>query len=168
MSKAGKVFISYAWEDENFIRDVRKLADDLRTWGVDAWIDQYEGENGPADGWPSWMEKIIREASVVLMVCSPKYLRRVKKEEQHGVGLGATWEAHIIYQHLYSAGAKSEKFRAVIFDEAHKQCIPKPVESFTHFRMFEEDGFEKLYRALTGQQRVVAHPLGTPRRMPTM
>ena len=162
----GKVFISYAWEDAGFAASVRKLADDLRTWGVDAWIDQYEGENGPAVGWPIWMDNMIREAAVVLMACSPKYLRRVKKEEQPGTGLGATWEGNLIYQHLYQAQTVSHKFRAVLFDEDHLGCIPTPVEAFTHFKMYQANGFELLYRALTGQQRVVAPPLGPPRRLP--
>ena len=163
----GKVFISYAWEDKGFAAKVRQLADDLRTWGVDAWIDQYMGEMGPAEGWPAWMDKIIREASTVLMVCSPKYLCRVKKEEKPGTGLGATWEGHLIYQHLYDAQTVSDKFRAVLFEEDHSACIPTPVKTFTHFKMYQAEGFEELYRALTGQHRVVAPPLGTPRVMPT-
>lgn len=166
LAPKGKVFISYAWEDKDFVARVRKLADDLRQWGADAWIDQYEGENGPAEGWPAWMDKTIREASAVLMVCSPKYLRRVRREERPGVGLGATWEAHLIHQHLYEAGATGQKFRAVLLDPAHSDSIPTPVAAFTHFKLYEPKGFESLYRALTGQHRVVAPPLGTPRKMP--
>ncbi len=90
----------------------------------------------------------------------------VKKEEPVGVGLGATWEAHIINQELYAAGAKGDKFRAVLFDAAHCDCTPTPLAAFTHFKLYEPNGFELLYRALTGQHRVVAPPLGPARRMP--
>ena len=166
MGSSGMVFISYAWESKSHAQQVRKLADDLRSWGVDARIDQYEGENGPSVGWPSWMEKIIADASVVLMVCAPKYLRRVKKEEAPGKGLGATWEGHLIYHHLYESGAVTDKFRAVLFDKTHAACIPSPISSYTHLKLYESGGFETMYRALTGQPRIVAPPLGPPRSMP--
>ncbi len=62
--------------------------------------------------------------------------------------------------------AVTDKFRAVLFDEAHADCISKPISSFTHFKLDKTDGFEILYRALTGQPQIVVPPLGPPRKMP--
>jgi hypothetical protein len=162
----GKVFISYAWESEARVKIIRKLADDLRASGVDAWIDQYEGEMGPPEGWLSWMAKMIEQASAVLIVCSPKYLRRIRKEEAPGVGLGATWEAHLIHQHLYDSGLVTDKFRAILIDRSDVASIPTTMRAHTHFTLSDTDGFERLFCALTGQPKVIAPPLGVPRKMP--
>jgi hypothetical protein len=78
---------------------VSRLAGRLREDGIDAEIDQYE--SAPAEGWPSWMERQIREADFVLLVCTETYLRRVEHREEPNKGLGVLWEANIIYNHLY-------------------------------------------------------------------
>ena len=162
----GEVFISYAHEDAVYLQEVRKLADNLRAWGVDAWIDQYIELPGPAKGWPHWMQELIEKAAAVLVVCGPKYLRRVKKEEALGVGHGATWEGHLIWQQLYNAGAVNRKFVPVLLRAEFAPCIPLPLQAFNHYKLYEPDGFERLYRDLTGQPRVIAPPLGRPRTLP--
>lgn len=53
ITQRGEVFISYAHEDAIYLQEVRKLANDLRAWGVDAWIDQYVDLPGPPKRWPT-------------------------------------------------------------------------------------------------------------------
>ena len=40
----------------------------LRNEGIDCMLDQYE--TSPPEGWPRWMDKQIRDANFVLMVCA--------------------------------------------------------------------------------------------------
>ena len=163
VTRGGELFISYAYEDNVYRDEVRKLAGDLRAWGIDAWIDQYIELPGPEEGWPLWMERRIEKAEAVLVVCGPTYLRRIRKEEQPGVGHGATWEGHLVNQHLYNSQTINRKFVPVLLRKDFATCIPTPLQAFNHYKLYEPDGFERLYRALTGQPRVLAPPLGKPR-----
>lgn len=163
----GSVFISYANEpDASHASRVRELADRLREQGVDASIDQYLGESGPGVGWPLWMKRMIQDAKAVLVVCSPTYLRRIEGKEEQGRGLGATYEGRLIQQAMYNNGVLNPKFRAVLLDRSHEGSIPLELQPTTHFKLFEPDGYEKLYRALTGQNRSIAPPLGKRVVMP--
>ncbi len=67
---------------------------------------------------------------------------------------------------LYDAGVTNTKFRGVTLTAEHENCRFDDVGGYTRFRLYREDGFESLYRALTGQPRIVAPPLGPPRRLP--
>jgi hypothetical protein len=70
-----KVFISYSHDSLAHADRVRELSDRLRADGIDCTIDQYEVL--PPGGWPRWMDKQIRDADFVLMVCTETYYRRV-------------------------------------------------------------------------------------------
>jgi hypothetical protein len=89
------------------------------------------------------------------MICTETYLRRVTKKEEAGTGLGVCWEAHIIYQLLYEDATRSEKFLPVLLRGGKAAHIPTPLRSFTHYLVDSKDGYQKLYRTLTNQPRVV-------------
>jgi hypothetical protein len=50
------------------------LANQLRSDGVEAWIDQYTPD--PDEGWPHWMRAQVKEADKVLLVFTETYQRR--------------------------------------------------------------------------------------------
>ena len=160
-----KVFISYSHDSPDHAARVLKLTNRLYEEGIDATIDQYEEE--PKEGWPLWTETLILEADFVLLVCTETYLRRLQKKEEVGKGLGATWEAHIIYQLIYEKGMLNEKFLPVLLSGGKAEHIPTPLRSFTHYLVEEEAGYLKLYRKLTGQRRVLRPRLGPLRKLPT-
>ena len=108
------VFISYSHDSPEHADRVLKLADRLVGDGIDVILDQYEPT--PSEGWPRWMDKKIRDASFVLMVCTETYYSRVMGEEKLGVGLGVKWEGNLIYQHIYNADTTNSRFIPVLFD----------------------------------------------------
>ena len=156
-----KVFISYSHDTVEHQERVLGLADRLRADGIDAEIDQYNA--APPEGWPLWCERQIAAADVVLMVCTETYHRRVSGDEERGKGLGVVWEARIIRQLLYDAGAVSDKFVPVLFSDASPEQIPTPIKGGTRYVVDTEDGYEDLYRRLTGQPRLLRPALGTIR-----
>ena len=160
-----KVFISYSHDTVEHQERVLGLADRLRADGIDAEIDQYNA--APPEGWPLWCERQIEAADVVLMVCTETYHRRVRGDEEPGKGLGVVWEARIIRQLLYDAGAVSDKFVPVLFSDASPEQIPTPIKGWTRYVVDTEDGYEDLYRRLTGQPRLLRPALGTIRPLPT-
>ena len=159
-----KVFISYSHDTVAHQARVLDLADRLRADGIDAEIDQYN--DSPSEGWPRWCERQIEAADFVLMVCTETYHRRVRGEEKPGTGRGLVWEARIIRQLLYDAGAISDKFVPVLFSDASPEQIPTPIKGWTRYVVDTEDGYEELYRRLTGQPRLLRPALGTIRALP--
>ena len=161
---APKVFISYSHDTVAHQERVLDLADRLRADGIDAEIDQYN--DAPPEGWPRWCERQIEAADVVLMVCTETYHRRVRGEEAPGKGLGVVWEAAIIRQLLYDAGAVSSKFVPVLFSDGSPEHIPTPIKGWSRYVVDSEEGYERLYRRLTGQPRLPRPELGAIRILP--
>jgi hypothetical protein len=95
----GTVFISYSHDSPDHARAVLLLSNKLRSEGIDCILDQYE--SSPPEGWPRWMDREVKKAQFVLMVCTERYYRRVMGEEAPGVGLGVAWESTIIYSHIF-------------------------------------------------------------------
>ncbi|HEX7999413.1 MAG TPA: SEFIR domain-containing protein [Pyrinomonadaceae bacterium] len=160
-----KVFISYSHDSPQHEARVLALADRLRTDGINAMIDQYQLV--PPDGWQLWMEKQIRDAQFVLLVCTETYYRRVMKEDA-GKGLGVMWESSIIYSHLYNAGGVNEKFIPIIFERANLHHIPSTLQATNYYEVSTDEGYEKLYRRLTNQPETTAPPVGTRRVLPPL
>ena len=162
MPVAPKVFISYTHDSVEHMDRVLALSNRLRSEGIDCCIDQYE--QSPAEGWPLWCERQVEKSDFVLVACTETYLRRFKREEAPGVGLGATWEGHFITQELYNAQGNNSKFIPIIFlreDAAHTPVILQGVTRYT-----VPDAYEPLYRRLTHQPLVTMPPLGSVKAMP--
>ena len=159
-----KVFISYSHDIARHQERVLDLADRLRADGIDAEIDQYN--DAPPEGWPLWCERQIKVADFVLMVCTETYRRRVMGEEEPGKGLGVVWEAATIRQLLYDAGAVSDKIVPVLFSDASLEHIPTPIKCWGRYVVDSDDGYEALYRRLTGQPLTPRPELGEIRALP--
>jgi tetratricopeptide (TPR) repeat protein len=160
------VFISYSHDSPEHEARVLALAERLRADGIDAKIDQYQ--TVAPDGWQLWMEKQIRDAKFVLLVCTETYLLRVMKEEMPGKGLGVMWEASIIYSYLYDAGLMNTRFMPVVFEDGDRQYIPVPLKPTTFYNLSTDNGYDLLYLRLRDQPATVAGPLGKLRDLPPL
>lgn len=160
--KSGKehprVFISYSHDSAEHAEKVLAFADKLRAEGIDAVLDQYEVS--PPEGWPMWMDREIRGADFVLMICTETYYKRVMGEEEPGKGLGVKWEGKLIYQHIYQAGAENLRFLPVLFEGGEVANIPRPLQDATRYYVDTKRGYEDLYRRLTNQPKTKKGPLG--------
>jgi DNA polymerase III delta prime subunit len=163
---APRLFISYSHDSREHEDRVLALADRLRQDGVDAVVDQFD--KAPSDGWPMWMDREIRRADFVAMVCTETYLRRVEGRESSGKGRGVLWEAMLIYNSLYLEDFKVQRFIPILFEDGVPSCIPLPVRGLTHYRVDSQQGYEDFYRHLTNQPRNERHALGMLRALSTM
>lgn len=111
-----KVFISYAWENEQHRAWVRTLADRLLADGIEAIVDQYD--LGLGDRLPQFMEESVTSADYVLIVCTRAY--KAKADARAG---GVGYEGHIISNELYSK-RNDRKFIPVLKGGAPDECIP--------------------------------------------
>jgi hypothetical protein len=160
----GTVFISYTQDTPQHSQEVLHLSNRLRSDGIDCVLDQYEAS--PPEGWPQWMDREIRKAQFVLMVCTEAYYRRVMGEEQPGIGHGIAWESSLIYHHIYSARSQNSKFIPLIFDPAHTRYIPTPIQGATRYCLSSPEGYQQLYTRLIGQAPAMKPPLGNRRALP--
>jgi hypothetical protein len=70
------------------------------------------------------------------------------------------WEAHLIRQHLYDAGAVNSRFVPVLFCRRfHTRMFPLG-QKRDDLRVETEEGYEQLYRLLTGQHDTPMPPRG--------
>jgi len=149
------VFISYSHDSVNHCENVLKFSNRLREEGIETILDQYI--MSPPEGWPRWIDKMIRDANFVLMICTSKYYSRVMGEEQ---SLGVPWEGALIYQYIYDAGTINTKFIPVLFENQKPEFIPTPLRSFTYYYSKPDTEYEKLYRRLTNQPLIEKPILG--------
>lgn len=154
----GEVFISYSHDSADHIHRVLELSNRLRNDGVDSVIDQYE--DSPAEGWPQWMDRKLRDAEYVLLVCTERYYKRVIGDDVPGTGLGVRWEGHLVYQYFYDDGTLNTRFIPVLFDELDAPYIPKPFAGSTRYVLDVEAGYESLLSRLMGVPKVEKPPLG--------
>lgn len=78
-----RAFISYSWDSEEHKAWVRRLAERLRSDGIEATLDQWS--TVPGDSLPLFMEEAIRDNPYVIIVCTPRYKR---KSDQRDGGTG--------------------------------------------------------------------------------
>jgi hypothetical protein len=162
-SEPPKVLISYSHDSPEHAQHVLELANRLRADGIDCTIDQYVV--APAEGWPRWMDKQIRDSDFVVMVCTETYYQRVMGEEQPGKGLGVRWEGHLIYGEIYRVGTMNTKFIPVLFEGGDPSHIPAPARDTNHYFARTARGYEDLYRRLTNQPRAIKQELGKLRSL---
>jgi predicted RNA-binding protein with RPS1 domain len=155
-TQAVRVFVSYSHDSDEHRQRVLEFSQLLRDQGIDAVIDQYE--QSPPEGWPKWTDRMIREATFVLVVCTANYHDRFAGLEIEGVGRGVRWESLLTSQHIYRADSRNTKFIPIVFDGSDCQYVPTPLQGATLYQFPAE--FEKLFRHLTSQPRVVKRPLG--------
>ena len=112
------------------------------------------------------MDREIKKAQFVLMICTEAYYNRVMGKEKPEIGLGIAWEGHLIYNHIYRSASRNTKFLPVIFDEAHEQYIPAPTQSATRYCLSRPAGYEQLYKRLIGKAPTEKPPLGKLKALP--
>ena len=141
-----RVFLSYSHDSEAHRVWVRQLAERLLQGGVEVTLDQWELR--PGGDVVFFMEKGIRDADRVLMVCTANYV--AKAEERKG---GAGYEGMIVTGHVARA-TDTIKFVPIVRGNSGEPLVP----GFLGQRLwldFRDDGafeaqLEELLRELHG------------------
>jgi tetratricopeptide (TPR) repeat protein len=151
-SEAGmsKIFISYSHDSQEHCDLVLVLSNRLIEDGLECILDQYM-DPPPPEGWPKWMDKQLRDADLVIIICTETYYSRVMDEEKTGKGKGVKWESTLTYQYIYDDDSKNTRFIPVIFNHTNSRYIPTPLKGVSYYCVDTEEGYEELYRRLTNQ-----------------
>jgi formylglycine-generating enzyme required for sulfatase activity len=114
------------------------------------------------------MERQLREADYVLVVCTETYLRRADGRETPGRRRGVRWESTLFYQHFYDADAYNTRFIPIFWDWKDERHIPVPLRGATYYCVAGDEGYWNLYRHLTGQPKVNQPKLGSVRQLESL
>ena len=139
-----KVFISYAWGDDEFQGKVLTFVTDLIKDGVDVIFDRWSLKEGH-DTY-AFMEQSVTGSDVtnVLILLSPQY---EKKANERSGGVGT--ETQIISPEIYDK-VNQEKFLPIVFERGVDGEVHKPtfLKGRFHFDLSIDDRYDEEYQRL--------------------
>ena len=116
------------------------------------------------------MDRNIRDADFVLMVCTKTYRRRVMGLEEPSLGVGVPWGGQLIYNRIYHDTPSDSRFIPILLPGFKPDHIPIPVQGHAYYQIaafdFTDPGFEALYRHLTDQPATLRPGLGPIQILP--
>lgn len=136
---APRVFISYS---QDATEPVRTLVERLEQRDVSVIWDR--GISVPERGWPIWCKQQIRDADLVLCICTATYYAVAEGLESPGSGRGAGYEARRICQVIYDADGRNTKFAPVLVDGSSYEDVPDDLRPTTRYDVREESGVTAL------------------------
>lgn len=140
MVKNPRVFISYAGDDPENQKWVKKFACRLRENGVDARLDVFHLK--PGQDLPQWMTNELLMADKVLLICD-KYYAEKADLKRGGVG----WETMIIHGDMMSH-LQSDKYICIVREENIDTGLPIYVKSRYSLHWTEPEIKEEAFRQL--------------------
>jgi hypothetical protein len=156
-----RVFISYAWESDDYRQWVERLATRLRENGIDARLDKWHLQEGSI---PDFMNREVRQADKVLVLCSPAYRTKVHQTEDGERVTGSGWEAGLLSSRLFAnlEGSRG-KGVPILARGSWQEAAPDFLLGEIYIDLSQPEHFEEHYtqllRRLTGQTSQ-APPLG--------
>ena len=146
-----KVFVTYAWENEEHNDTVISFVNFLREKGYDATMDRKKTQEETAINFNQMMVDGIRTVDKVIVILSPKYKERAD-ETKGGVG----FEFSIILEQLKST---NNKFIFVSFGKSdYKDITPIAIggrEILDLKKEQDEHGFNNLFAKLESKNTIV-------------
>lgn len=162
--KNPKALISYSHDSTDHKERVLAFCDRLRADGIDCVIDQFI--SSPEEGWPRWMINQISAADFVLIVATNEYNRRFVNGVD-GSGAGVRWEGLVITQEVYNAKSRNTKFIPIVLRASDIKFIPIILQGVTSYDVSSRQGYEDLYRHITGQPRACLRTPGPIHVLPS-
>jgi hypothetical protein len=155
-----RVFISYAWEDNEYRDLVKRLAARLRADGINARLDAWHLERLTI---PEFMSREVRHADKIPVLCSPDYRRKVHAMEDGERTTGSGWEAMLVTSSIWAGIDQRSKVSLAPLRGAWKEAATYFLIGLPYFDLSNSARFEanyrELLRSLSGQ-REQAPPLG--------
>lgn len=146
-----KVFISYSWDSPEHRQWVASLAGTLRSNGIDATLDQWHVRGG--EDLAGFMERSIREADRVLVICTEAYVERALGR-QGGVG----------YEHTMVTGelmrnVGTSKFIPIVRQSGSTVVLPTELNTRLHFNLGPGTDYSSQLQALIRDLHNVQTPI---------
>lgn len=139
-----KIFISYAWGDDEYQNQVLAFASQLVSDGIDVILDKWALSEG--NDTYAFMEQCVNDTTItnVLMLLDPLY---AQKADDHSGGVGT--ETQIISSNVYQK-VTQDKFIPVVMarDAAGNVCKPIYLQGRLHFDLSIPENYDMTYQRL--------------------
>lgn len=139
-----KVFISYAWGNEEYQSKVLAFASQLVGVGIDVVLDKWNLSEG--NDTYAFMEQCVTDETItnVLILLDPIY---AKKADEHSGGVGT--ETQIISVKVYQE-VTQDKFIPIVMerDENGNICKPTYLQGRLHFDLSVDEDYDNTYKRL--------------------
>ena len=140
--KPTRVFLSYAWEDDDYRLLVKKLAVRLTTDGIEARLDDWHLRGQTI---PEFMNSEVRNADKVLIICSPAYRRKVHAmEDQTGIS-GVGWESMLVTSAIWTRDLSRDRVEVVLLRGEWRDSSPSFLSGFPYLDLTKPAQFEPNY-----------------------
>ena len=133
-----KVFISYAWENEEHQKWVQELAKRLLEDGIDAKLDCWEVRVG--GNLRHYMEHGLTDADLVLCICSDQYITKAYS----GQG-GAGYEANILSEKI---NPENSSIIPIIRGCTQEKKVPYFLTNIRYIDFEDDDSYKEKYKEL--------------------
>ncbi len=146
------IFISYAWEDDDYKRWVELLAERLNADGVEVRLDRWHLLEG--DNIAEFMNREIRQADFVVVLCSPAYRIKVHATEDGERLAGVGWESRLITSRRF-AGQEKNKLIPVLTRGRWQDAAPDFLLGQFYVDLSDDvkAGYRQLLERLTGTRK---------------
>jgi len=135
-----KIFITYSWDSPEHKQWVAAFAGTLRHNGLDVTLDQWHLRGG--EDMSVFMERSIREADRVLVICSANYCRKAR-ERVGGVG----YESHILTNEILQQ-MDTTKFVPIIRSLPDTNALPPALQGRYYFNLDEGEAYNSHFHLL--------------------
>jgi hypothetical protein len=160
--RVSPIFVSYAWEDPEYCKLVKRFAARLRKDGIDARLDAWHLRGVSI---PEFMAREVRTASKIIVLCSPQYRTKVHAMEERKSINGSGWEAMLVTSALWACRREWDQIIPVLFRGAWQQAAPDFLCAFPYIDLTDPLQFEANYlrlRQTLANRCEVAPALGAP------
>lgn len=140
-SRPPKVFVSYSWDSPEHKQWVAQLCGHLRQHGIDITLDQWHLRLGEDMG--AFMEKSIREADRVLVICTESYVAKTRARKG-----GAGYE-HMILTGEMMQNLGTTKFIPVIKQSNEPIALPAELQTRHYINLSGGTDFQENLAHLT-------------------
>jgi hypothetical protein len=152
-AKPVRVFISYAWESDEYRTLVKRFAKRLIADGIDVRLDAWDVSGRTI---PEFMSSENRNAEKILIVCSPEYRRKVHAMEDGERVSGAGYESMLVASTLWTERRGREEVEVIVLQGTPDESIPDFLVGLDYLDLTNAQTFERNYRdllrRLTGQR----------------
>lgn len=146
-----RVFISYAWESDDFKTKVKSLAVRLRNDGIDARLDVWHNDGLPI---PDFMDREMEKADFVLVVCSPAYKEKVRRMRDGEKISGVGWEQSLLTSAIWGGTRDRTETVMVLMGGSWRESVPNFLSALPYTDLSDPASFDDRYgevlRRLTG------------------
>lgn len=148
--KNRKIFVSYAWGDNNHQSDVRSFTNHLRENGFHAEMDNFLSQEETSINFKKMMYTAMQHEKVII-VLSPQYKMKADKFEG-GVGT----EFQLLINDINNA---PKKYILLTLDGISKDLIPFGLQGYEIVDFRHRDGEEMLFRKILDQKKYDFSPV---------